>query len=42
MHTVGMHRFDVPEALIALLLAASLVWAVYNWLHPGTRSRKAK
>ena len=27
-------RLDIPEVLIALLLVAGLVWAVYNWTHP--------
>ena len=25
---------DIPEMLIALLLVAGLMWALYNWTHP--------
>ncbi len=29
-----MRAPDVPEMLIAFLLAAGLAWALYNWTHP--------
>jgi hypothetical protein len=35
-----MGPLDAPEVLIALLLAASLVWAVYNWTHPNAGAPK--
>lgn len=27
-------RLDIPEMLIAFLLFAGVIWAVYNWKHP--------
>ena len=30
---------DIPEMLIAFLLFAGLMWAVYNWTHPMTGPR---
>ena len=29
-----MGSLDVPEILIIMLLAAGLMWAIYNWTHP--------
>ncbi len=31
-----MGGLDVPEILIAFLLFAAFVWALYNWTHPDT------
>ena len=28
-----MRSPDVPEVLIALGLVATLLWAIYNWVH---------
>jgi hypothetical protein len=29
-----MGPLDVPEVLIALMMAAAVLWAIYNWTHP--------
>jgi hypothetical protein len=31
---------DFDEILIALLLAAAAVWAIYNWTHPNVHTPK--
>jgi len=35
-----MGPLDVPEVLIALLLVAALLWAVYNRTHPNVGAPK--
>jgi len=34
-----MGSLDIPEMLIAMSIVAILVWAAYNRIHPGPRSR---
>jgi hypothetical protein len=35
-----MGALDFPEILIAVLLAAAAVWAVYNGTHPNVHTPK--
>lgn len=35
-----MRPLDIPEMLIAVLLVAGLMWAVYNWTHPMPGPRR--
>jgi hypothetical protein len=37
-----MRPLDVPEMLIAALLAAAALWAVYNWTHRNVGAPKPK
>jgi hypothetical protein len=34
-----MGNLDVPEILIAIGIAASIAWALYNWTHPHPKQR---
>lgn len=35
-----MSRLDIPEILIAFLLFAAALWALYNWTHPDPHAPK--
>jgi hypothetical protein len=35
-----MGRFDIPEMLIGMSVAAILLWAAYNWTHRKLGVRK--
>ena len=37
-----MGPLDVPEVLIAALLAAAALWAMYNWTHRKIDAPKPK
>ena len=35
-----MASLDIPAMLILVLLVGALMWALYNWTHPMTGSRR--